>query len=135
MRLVEAQHEYGHRLAQVESSVSTLPEKSAKLEHNSTSTNQQVSHWRNRDPSRSFPRNDSFSALRMRFLRRSRCDSRCRCRCHKQTRVQTPQSLQSVLGTLLIGYTSLPVVTPQCNNESCKRPSEGFLQINYFFPG
>lgn len=54
MRLVEAQHEYEHRLAEVESFVSTLPEKSAKLEHNSTSTNQQVPHWRYRDSSRSF---------------------------------------------------------------------------------
>lgn len=71
----------------------------------------------------------------MRFLRRSICEPRCRCRCHKQTRVQTPQRLQSVLGTSFIGYTSLPIVTPQCDNGSCKRPSEGFLQINYFFPG
>lgn len=135
MRLVEAQHEHEQRLAQVETSISANSEKSADLEHSSTSNNQKDSHWRYGGSNPSFLPNDSFSALRMRFLRRSRCDSRCRCRCHKQTRVQTPQMLQSVLGTLFVGYASLPVVTPPCDNERCKGSSEGFLQINYFFPG
>lgn len=131
-RLVEAQHEHEQRLAQVETSI---PTNSADLEHTSTSNNQKLSHWRYSGSNPSFLPNDSFSALRMRFLRRATCDPRCRCRCHKQTRVQTPQMLQSVLGTLFVGYASLPVVTPPCDNERCKGSSEGFLQINYFFPG
>lgn len=76
----------------------------------------------------------SFSALRIRFLRPRKCDARCGCRCHKHTRAQSPQLLQSVIGTMFMGYAGLPILTPSCNNRVCQRSSEGFLQVNYYFP-
>lgn len=70
----------------------------------------------------------------MRFLRRRKCDARCGCRCHRNTRAHSPQMLQSVLGTLFVGYAGLPVLTPSCNSRICQGSSEGFLQVNYYFP-
>ena len=76
----------------------------------------------------------NFSALRMRFLRRQKCDPWCTCACHKQSRAETPQFLQSIVGALFVGYTGLPLLTPPCNSKKCHRTGEGFLLVNYYFP-
>ena len=76
----------------------------------------------------------SFSALRMRFLRQTKCQQWCKCECHIYKRSRLPQSLESVFGTLFYGYTGLPTATPSCSNNDCRRSSEAFLQINYYFP-
>lgn len=77
---------------------------------------------------------DSLSALRMRFLRQRKCDVWCDCNCHTHVRAQTPDMLQSILGTLFVGYAGLPALTPSCSNTKCRRATDGFLQINYYFP-
>lgn len=77
---------------------------------------------------------DSFSALRMRFLRQTKCQQWCDCECHTYKRNHSPRSLESIFGTLFYGYTGLPTVTPSCSNNDCRRSSEAFLQINYYFP-
>lgn len=97
-------------------------------------TGHAVSPRRYSDSPRSLFSDASFSALRMQFLRRRKCDMRCRCRCHLQTRAQSPQMLQSVLGRIFVGYASLPLLTPSCDNRRCQGSSEGFLQVNYYFP-
>lgn len=77
---------------------------------------------------------DSFSALRMRFLRQTKCKQWCDCECHMYKRGRAPQSLESTFGTLFYGYTGLPTATPPCSNNECRRSSEAFLQLNYYFP-
>lgn len=42
--------------------------------------------------------------------------------------------LQSVLGSLFVGYAGLPVLTPSCSSRVCQGSSEGLLQVNYYFP-
>ena len=76
----------------------------------------------------------SFATLRMRFLHGRKCEPWCECSCHRQTRAETPRMLQSVIGMLFVGYTGLPLLSPPCNNRKCYRSSNGFLQVNYYFP-
>ena len=76
----------------------------------------------------------SFSALRMRFLRQTKCQQLCDCECHMYKRSRLPQGLESIFGTLFYGYTGLPTATPPCSNNDCRRSSEAFLQVNYYFP-
>ena len=66
-------------------------------------------------------------------LRQIRCDSICECRCHHQGQIRSPQSLSSVLGSLLVGYQSYPCLTEACSNSSCQRRS-GQLNYTYAFP-
>ena len=77
---------------------------------------------------------DSFSALRMRFLRQTKCHQWCDCECHTYKRSHSPRSLESIFGTLFYGYTGMPTATPSCSNNDCRRSSEAFLQVNYYFP-
>lgn len=70
----------------------------------------------------------------MRFLRKGKCGRWCDCDCHTYRRTRSPQQLQSFLGALFVGYTGLPALTPDCTNEKCRRSSEAFVQINYYFP-
>ena len=92
------------------------------------------SHQPYNDSSSSLLRVDNFSAIRMRFLRKRKCDLWCHCRCHTYVRAQTPEVLQSILGTLFVGYAGLPALGPPCSYIKCRRASEGYLQINYYFP-
>lgn len=75
---------------------------------------------------------DSFSALRMRFLQQTKCQQWCEC--HTYKRSHSPRGLEPIFGTLFYGYTGLPTATPQCSNNDCRRSSEAFLQVNYYFP-
>ncbi|KAG8531764.1 uncharacterized protein KY384_003400 [Bacidia gigantensis] len=77
---------------------------------------------------------NSFSALRMRFLRQSKCEQWCNCKCHMYKRTRAPQYIESILGALFFGYTGLPTTIPECSNIRCRRSSEVFLQVNYYFP-
>lgn len=132
--IMETQQKHDQRLDKLESTTSpnsmNIP---LSKQPNSSSTAQALSPPQYSDSPDSFSE-ASFSALRLRFLRRRKCDVRCRCRCHVQTRGQSPKMLQSVLGTLFVGYAGLPVLTASCNSRLCQRSSEGFLQVNYYFP-
>lgn len=77
---------------------------------------------------------DSFSALRMRFLRQTKCHQWCDCECHMYKRRHSPRDLEPIFGTLFYGYTGLPTATPPCSNNDCRRSSEAFLQFSYYFP-
>jgi len=77
---------------------------------------------------------DSFGSVRMRFLRRRQCYAHCGCACHATTRFNTPRMFQAVLGSLFVGYTCIPRVSPACNDDDCVKSSDAFVQINYLFP-
>lgn len=132
---METQQKNDQRLARMEDSISSYVSNSQSSEKLSYSpTDHAVSPRRYSDSPESLFSDASFSALRMRFLRRRKCDVRCRCRCHSHTRAQSPQMLQSVLGKMFVGYASLPLLTPSCDNRRCQGSSEGYLQVNYYFP-
>ena len=119
----------------MEASVAAKDELSEKMKStDSASADREVSHARYSDSPGSLFRADSFSALRMRFLRQRKCEVWCDCKCHTHVRAHTPDQLQSILGILFVAYAGLPALTPSCSNIKCRRVSEGFLQINYYFP-
>ena len=133
--MMAVQQSHLQRLERVEASTT---EKSSFSEKQEISyTNSTITKFNPRQNSgfqSSVFQTDSFSALRMRFLRQGRCSQWCDCPCHTYTRTSTPQTLQAVLGGLFIGYTGFPALTPECANEKCRRSSEAFLQVNYYFP-
>jgi hypothetical protein len=63
------------------------------------------------------------------------CVAGCPCRCHKRYHHSTPPVLSKVLGSLFVGYSSLVVNHPRCDESSCQRPSRFSLQLIYCFPG
>ena len=130
-----AQQSYNDRLKRVEALV---PANSDDVEKknciDSVSEKQDILNQRSSDAAGSSLQLDGFSALRMRFLRQHRCDASCDCNCHIHTRARSPQMLQSLVGSLFVGYTGLPALASTCSNAKCRRTSEGFLQIDYLFP-
>ena len=65
---------------------------------------------------------------------RTACTPWCSCVCHQRGSLQTPKLLQSILGTLLIGYSGLPVLTKPCDQHSCHLRARPTSSITYFFP-
>lgn len=129
------QQDYNDRLKRVEALVppnSDYVEKTIYID--SISEKQEIYNQQYRDAAGSSLQPDGFSALRMRFLRQHKCDASCDCNCHIHTRARSPQMLQSVLGSLFVGYTGLPALASLCSNTNCQRSSEGFLQVDYLFP-
>ena len=107
--IMETQQKHDLRLEKLETAMSpSLMNIPSTKQPNSSSTGQALSPPQYSGSPDSISE-ASFSALRMRFLRRRKCDVRCGCRCHVQTRGQSPKILQSVLGTLFVGYAGLPV--------------------------
>ena len=127
--IVEQQQRFHERLQKVEESIEESSVTSVKPSGDTLA----IRHSR-REPSSDLFAGDSFSALKMRFLRQTKCEQWCDCRCHTYKRASATQGLQSILGTLFLGYTGLPIVTPECSNSRCRRCSESYVQFNYFFP-
>ena len=133
--MVAAQQDQNARLESLKASVAAKENSDTEMKSDSTAPgDEKTSCRRYSDSHRSLFRADSFSALRMRFLRQRKCDVWCDCSCHTHARTQTPNMLQSVLGTMFVGYAGLPALTPACSNTKCRRVSQGFLQVNYYFP-
>lgn len=51
---------------------------------------------------------------------RRRCDQ-CSCSCHDKRRLQTPTILRSAIGQLSLKYSSIPGLTPKCNDAACEQ--------------
>jgi hypothetical protein len=64
----------------------------------------------------------------------SPCRPGCNCVCHKRQYFKSPQILNRLVGSLFIGYSGLPIATPQCTEYSCQRRSAPSTQISYCFP-
>jgi hypothetical protein len=67
------------------------------------------------------------------YRARYSCPSPCNCACHQQQHFGSSNFLHQLLGSLFIGYTGLPLITPQCTS-SCQRRSAPMLLIRYYFP-
>jgi hypothetical protein len=62
------------------------------------------------------------------------CSAGCPCRCHKRHHHSTPPVLNRFIGVLFIGYSSIVVKHPRCDESSCYQPSKFPLQVIYRFP-
>lgn len=67
------------------------------------------------------------------FSGRSSCSQACRCRCHRFTRYASPQSLEPLVGKLLIGYCGIPSHF-SCNENRCQQSKSSLLTVSYYFP-
>ena len=85
---------------------------------------------------------DSYETPRQGFARSeittfdltlSSCGLKCTCACHKRTRFRSPQFLNSMFGSLFLGYNALPLLGQKCNKEYCRSPSTD-ITYTYAFP-
>jgi hypothetical protein len=65
---------------------------------------------------------------------RKTCLPWCSCQCHIRYNLRTPDLFKSVMGSLFVGYSSLPVLAQNCNEKSCRRRSALRVIISYQFP-
>ena len=87
-------------------------------------------------PMRNLPvRNTSAAAVRISAsMSRYSCKDNCACVCHRRQAWRTPRPLNKFLGTLFLGYTGIPYITPQCNSKECTQRSSAIALITYLFP-
>jgi hypothetical protein len=79
---------------------------------------------------------NTFSAVRIKTSNYwgTPCRSGCCCACHKRLQLQTPRILDHLIGTLFMGYSGLPMITPSCDQPSCRQRSIPSTQMTYYFP-
>lgn len=64
-------------------------------------------------------------------LTRTTCSLDCGCACHRRNRLRSPNVLNTVLGTLFVGYQASPWLAQGCNKMFCQSRS---TKIDYAFP-
>ena len=64
-------------------------------------------------------------------ITRNSCGSHCDCTCHRKFRFRSPDFLDSVFGTLFLGYQASPWFSQGCRNGRCRRSS---TKLQYMFP-
>lgn len=67
------------------------------------------------------------------FTKKS-CNGWCSCACHVKRSARTPMPFRRFLGALFVGYSGLPVITPACNERSCRNRARPVVQLDYHFP-
>jgi hypothetical protein len=70
---------------------------------------------------------------RSRLLRKV-CRPWCSCICHSKRSVKTPALWKNVLGSVFVGYSGVPVLTPACDETSCLQRTTFGADITYYFP-
>ena len=80
------------------------------------------------------PRPYAADRSRAPHYRRLPCSGWCSCRCHGLTYYQSPQSFDSILGTLLIGHSGVSFKKQPCNEPSCRKQPIPTFRLKFFFP-
>lgn len=66
-------------------------------------------------------------------LFRASCDAGCLCTCHFYNRIRSPAFLNSILGTLFIGYRAKALLRQVCSDAACRARANGTV-CTYTFP-
>ena len=66
-------------------------------------------------------------------LARSFCGQGCTCACHQRGRIKSPSSLDALIGSLLVVYSTKPWVTRTCDSADCRGRSTS-ITYTYAFP-
>jgi hypothetical protein len=77
---------------------------------------------------------DSTLRVRASAYRMSRCEGWCSCICHRPYYLQTPQSVDFLLGSLFVGYSGFPIRRRGCNERTCHQQSIPTIKVSYYFP-
>jgi hypothetical protein len=81
------------------------------------------------------PRRPSNRAIQLRAsCYRKTCRPWCSCRCHVRRELRTPGLAKRFIGSLFIGYSGVPMVTPQCDEKQCRKRSTSRIILSYQFP-
>lgn len=62
------------------------------------------------------------------------CSFACGCSCHRPKHLQSPSYLQTMLGSIFIGYVGLPVISSKCDVVECNHNTKAALWVDYYFP-
>jgi hypothetical protein len=63
-----------------------------------------------------------------------RCSFECICDCHRRHHLKSPSALNKFMGQLFVGYTTVVVDRPLCNESSCYRSRVVSAHLFYYFP-
>jgi len=82
------------------------------------------------------PSTSQMESLQVVINQSTPCQSWCPCECHvKQRRIKTvPGIMESLLGTMFVGYSGLPVLNKPCNFGGCRHEQQASASIEYWFP-
>lgn len=62
------------------------------------------------------------------------CSFACKCSCHRPMHLKSPSYLQTMLGSIFIGYVGLPVISSKCDVLQCNHNNNAALWVDYYFP-
>ena len=63
------------------------------------------------------------------------CTYLCSCKCHRLGGFRTPEILRSIVGSIFIDYSGIPVLNSKCDNTACVNANgQSSLRISYYFP-
>lgn len=67
------------------------------------------------------------AGIQIRQSNRTVCLRRCQCSCNRPGQFQSPRSLSDLIGSLFVGYTSIPWLGSSCDNRSHAHLCRNFL--------
>ncbi|KAJ5577124.1 ankyrin repeat-containing domain protein [Penicillium sp. DV-2018c] len=62
------------------------------------------------------------------------CRTGCPCSSHVQQRTTSPTLLNRVFGQLFVGYAGLPIFSPKCDLNACRKSRASQVSLEYWFP-
>jgi len=74
------------------------------------------------------------AAVHLSKHQQSMCVPSCACLCHKWQEFSSPKIFDGLIGSLLLGYTGVPLVTKKCTKESCKFRATYAIRLHFQFP-
>ena len=66
-------------------------------------------------------------------LTRNQCVAACTCQCHSRNSFKSPKFLNSIFGTLFVGYCANPWLRQACNVTTCRNTARR-TSLTYIFP-
>jgi hypothetical protein len=78
--------------------------------------------------------NNSVFKLDISRFRKQACRPFCSCICHRRHRRRAPTLMNKLLGSLFLGYSSIPFFAVKCDDSSCIQPSQFSATFTYYFP-
>jgi hypothetical protein len=76
----------------------------------------------------------SSIAIQLSMQQRTMCVPSCVCLCHRWRQLRSPKVFERLIGSLIIGYSGVPLITKNCTVKSCKVKATYALKVNYRFP-
>lgn len=109
---------------------------SARIEQSHTVSSQQTTRLSPNALQSTETRETTISSFKLEFSRfqKKSCSRLCSCACHYRSRYRSPLLANQILGSLFIGFSSLPFIAPRCTERSCTRRSPFSATFTYQFP-